>query len=125
MSINRSNHNYLTWQCNVGNVKQTCIDLFAGAGGLSLGLELAGFETLVAVENNKSAAQTYEYNFPNTKMICKDIKEIDMGEIESLLRKNETLDLVAGGPPCPGFSNMGRSKILSLIRDGTWEGSEI
>ena len=104
----------------------TSIDLFAGAGGLSLGLELAGFKSLVAVEYDPSAARTYEYNFPGAQVVCQDIREVSSDEvIQSLDGIESPLDLVAGGPPCPGFSNMGRSKILSLVREGKWTGSEI
>ena len=104
----------------------TSIDLFAGAGGLSLGLELAGFESLVAVEHDPSAARTYEYNFPGAQVVCRDIRKVSSAEVKGLLGASDApLDLVTGGPPCPGFSNMGRSKILSLVRDGKWAGSEI
>ena len=89
-------------------------------------MELAGFRTLLAIEYDPSAARTYEYNFPDAEIVCRDIREVSSSEIKKLLEDSAaSLDLVAGGPPCPGFSNMGRSKILSLVREGMWEGSEI
>lgn len=52
------------------------VDLFAGAGGLSLGAEMAGISVKVAVENDIYAAQTYQANHPNTVVVTKDIQEI-------------------------------------------------
>lgn len=74
------------------------IDLFAGAGGLSLGAELAGVDVKMAVELDRYAAQTYQMNHPNTMMMNKDIKEVR--EIPTF--HNECI--LFGGPPCQGFS---------------------
>ena len=76
------------------------VDLFAGAGGLSLGAEMAGISVKVAVENDIYAAQTYQANHPNTVVVTKDIQEIT--ELR-LNREGNTLVLF-GGPPCQGFS---------------------
>ena len=101
------------------------IDLFAGAGGLSLGLELAGIDVVGAVEHCPKAVETYKHNFPDhaktTK--CEDITEWPHEKMEALINTKmeltkEDIDIIAGGPPCPGFSNIGRSKIISLLRDG-------
>ncbi|MBT6958363.1 MAG: DNA cytosine methyltransferase [Opitutae bacterium] len=101
------------------------IDLFAGAGGLSLGLELAGIEVVGSVEYCPKAVTTYKHNFPGHVSMCKDITEFPPIEMEKALKEQKGLskkdiDIIAGGPPCPGFSNIGRSKIVSLLRDGTW-----
>ncbi|MDA1131258.1 MAG: DNA cytosine methyltransferase [archaeon] len=101
------------------------IDLFAGAGGLSLGLELAGIEVVGSVEYCPKAVITYKHNFPGHVSMCKDITEFPPEEMEAALKEQKGLskkdiDIIAGGPPCPGFSNIGRSKIVSLLRDGTW-----
>lgn len=102
------------------------IDLFAGAGGLSLGLELAGIEVVGSVEHCPKAVTTYRHNFPSHVAMCKDITDFPPEEMEKELltqkqiKKNE-IDIIAGGPPCPGFSNIGRSKIISLLREGTHE----
>ena len=93
--------------------KYTYIDLFAGAGGLSLGFDNAGFKNLFSVEFDKTYANTYMNNFPDHNMIVDDIKNIDDKKIESLVGKNK-VDIIIGGPPCQGFSiagNIGRNFI--------------
>jgi DNA (cytosine-5)-methyltransferase 1 len=81
------------------------VDLFAGAGGLSCGLEMAGFTPIFASELDPVYASTFQRNHPNTICSCKDIRELDPQEIleQSGLKKGD-LDLLAGGPPCQGFS---------------------
>ncbi len=89
------------------------IELFSGAGGLSLGFEQAGFQNLFSVEFNPQAAQTYRKNFPNHHLIEGDIKEITNSKIKELQGNNE-VDVIIGGPPCQGFSmagNIGRKFI--------------
>ncbi len=81
------------------------IDLFAGAGGLSCGLQRAGFNTLLAVEINKNYAATYEHNHPDTPVVKKDIRDLSNEEVLDITGlKPGNLDLLAGGPPCQGFS---------------------
>jgi len=75
----------------------TAIDLFAGAGGLSLGLKAAGFESLMAVEIVPDAADTYARHSPETELYRHDIRRIDF-------KRWRGVDLVAGGPPCQPFS---------------------
>jgi len=81
------------------------VDLFAGAGGLSCGLEMAGFTPIFASEIEPVYASTFQKNHPNTVCSCKDIRELDPQDIleQSGLKKGD-LDLLAGGPPCQGFS---------------------
>ncbi|KRA96534.1 hypothetical protein ASD83_15625 [Devosia sp. Root685] len=81
------------------------IDLFAGCGGLSLGLGRAGFQTVVASELDQWAAATYSANFPDV-----DLKQGDVAEIDPSFWKGHRgqIDLVAGGPPCQGYSVAGR-----------------
>lgn len=83
----------------------THIDLFAGAGGLSTGLEMAGFSSLFANEISPSYAETLKNSHPGTEVETGDIREVDAGKIcrRLSLAKGE-LDLLAGGPPCQGFS---------------------
>lgn len=83
------------------------LDLFAGAGGLSLGLTWAGFESIGAVEFDSAAADTYESNFgahihrdPDGTPLA--IENVDFGEYTG------RVDLLAGGPPCQGFSQLGK-----------------
>lgn len=84
------------------------IDLFAGAGGLSLGFEQAGFKILYAIENDENAAETYRRNREDNKDLIVDkrtIHDIDPKEIlKSLGCRRGDLDIVIGGPPCQGFS---------------------
>ena len=81
------------------------IDLFAGAGGLTTGFHLAGFEASCAIDVNKKALATYQYNYPNTKIIHQDIREVNPSELRSYLGlKKEELKAIIGGPPCQGFS---------------------
>jgi DNA (cytosine-5)-methyltransferase 1 len=81
------------------------VDLFAGAGGLSCGLEMAGFTPVFASELEPIYASTFQRNHRSTACSCKDIRELDPQDIldQSGLGKGE-LDLLAGGPPCQGFS---------------------
>lgn len=85
--------------------KLQMIDLFAGAGGLSEGLREAGFSCLYANEVEKRYSQTYAANHPDTLVKTKDIRDVDAEKVryDLGLQKGE-LDLVAGGPPCQGFS---------------------
>jgi len=81
------------------------IDLFCGAGGLSEGLVEAGFHGLFSNEIDSVYAQTYQQNHPHTKIAIGDIRQLDPIHImQELNMKREELDLLAGGPPCQGFS---------------------
>lgn len=81
------------------------IDLFSGAGGLSEGLSGAGFDGLFANEFVEMYARTYAKNHPSTKVSTRDIREIDADEVmRKLGLARGQLDLLAGGPPCQGFS---------------------
>lgn len=82
----------------------TMIDLFSGAGGLSCGLEQAGFHPVLANEIVDQFANTYMVNHPNTKMVVGDVRMVDEKELYSLVAEYGKIDLIAGGPPCQGFS---------------------
>lgn len=84
---------------------KTFIDLFAGAGGLSTGLEMAGFECLYANELEPNYSATLKFNHPNTEVQTENIRAVSPDNVRKALglRKGE-LDLLAGGPPCQGFS---------------------
>lgn len=79
------------------------IDIFSGAGGLSLGAEMAGASIMFAVEKDKNAAETYRYNHKNTPIICGDIHNVDPLQYVTPIGANDQL-IVFGGPPCQGFS---------------------
>lgn len=81
------------------------IDLFAGAGGLSCGLQKAGFHPIFAAEINEIYAATYERNHPGIPVAKKDIRDLtDQEVLDATGLKPGELDLLAGGPPCQGFS---------------------
>lgn len=83
----------------------TMLDLFAGAGGLSEGLSEAGFHSLFASEIVPVYANTYKLNHPGAKVLTADIRSLDASEVLSDLGlERGQLDLLAGGPPCQGFS---------------------
>lgn len=86
-------------------MKKTVVDLFAGAGGLSCGLEMAGFEPVLANELVPEYANTYKHNHPHTDLVIGDVREVCATSIRKRLgvTKGE-IDLLAGGPPCQGFS---------------------
>jgi len=82
-----------------------CIDLFAGAGGLSIGLEEAGFACLYANEVSPIYSTTLERSHPQTFVETGDIKAVDAGSVRRALQLEKgELHLLAGGPPCQGFS---------------------
>lgn len=97
----------------------TAIDLFCGAGGLTVGLKNAGFHVLAGVEMNPIAAETYQSNHPEVKLFERDIREITPKEILSDLNiKPGELDLLAGCPPCQGFSTQRTRNQVNSITDG-------
>ena len=83
--------------------KMTCVDLFAGAGGLSLGFNWAGFKTIYALEQDKWASETYAANHPEVKVDVRDIRFISDAEIKAMIDVEP--DVIVGGPPCQGFSH--------------------
>ena len=83
------------------------IDLFSGAGGMSLGFEQAGFDIALGVDCDGHHVATHERNFPYGKSLCTSVIDLDGHKIRGLLDFDGDFDLVFGGPPCQGFSNMG------------------
>lgn len=79
------------------------IDLFAGAGGMSLGAQLAGIDVQFAVENDPWAVATYKRNHPDTVLHAGDIRKVTKKTLAPWLKKSDDLVLF-GGPPCQGFS---------------------
>lgn len=84
------------------------IDLFAGAGGFSIGLARVGFKVVFANDVDNDASETYKANHPDTPFIKANIADISVEKIKEITRlcKGE-IDLLAGGPPCQGFSTVG------------------
>lgn len=99
------------------NYNATCVDLFAGCGGLSLGLEQAGFKPLLVSELNDDARKTY---MANRKSLAGDLIEegniydLNNNRLKRLRQGWGEVDLVAGGPPCQGFSGIGHRRSHSV-----------
>ena len=82
-----------------------CIDLFAGAGGLSIGLEAAGFTCLYANEVSPAYSATLEKSHPDALVETGDIRQVSSSSVRRTLQLAKgDLSLLAGGPPCQGFS---------------------
>lgn len=90
----------------------TMIDLFAGCGGMSVGFRRRGFEPVLAIEHDLAAAATYAANMGADHTLWRDIAAVAAGEIPKA-------DLVIGGPPCQGFSNLG-AKDVNDPRNQLW-----
>ncbi|MFC1943538.1 DNA cytosine methyltransferase [Chloroflexota bacterium] len=89
------------------NKTYTFIDLFSGAGGITLGFEQSGYIPAASIEISEIASATHRRNFPNCRHYCGDIREFDPSKV---LKDAEfsTIHVVVGGPPCQGFSVAGQ-----------------
>ncbi|MCD7800594.1 MAG: DNA cytosine methyltransferase [Ruminococcus sp.] len=95
----------------------TSIELFAGAGGLALGLEQAGFNHIGLIEIDKSATDTLKCNRPSWNVICEDVQTVASRDLEKEFNiKKYELDLLSGGAPCQSFSYAGKRLGLEDIR---------
>jgi DNA (cytosine-5)-methyltransferase 1 len=92
--------NYLK---NREKMKYSVLDTFAGAGGFSLGFELAGANIIGAIEIDKWASETFQFNHPDAKLLQGDITQISDEQIINAFGKHKP-DIILGGPPCQGFS---------------------
>ena len=85
------------------------IDLFAGAGGMTLGFEQAGFDIPISVELDPIHCAIHKFNFPFWSILCRNVVELTGNEIrEKLNIPNREIDVIFGGPPCQGFSQIGK-----------------
>ncbi|HEY9849111.1 MAG TPA: DNA (cytosine-5-)-methyltransferase [Leptolyngbyaceae cyanobacterium] len=84
------------------------ISLYAGVGGLDLGMEAAGLKIALAIEKDPQTAAQYGVNFPNTPVLCSDITQLTAAEITSHIGNKNPIDLIIGGPSCQGFSRIGK-----------------
>lgn len=93
--------------------RPSIIDLFAGVGGMSLGMEAAGFDIDISLELNPIHAAAHHFNFPYTSTICGDITQYPSSKLEQILqnRNRNELDLLVGGAPCQGFSQIGKRQL--------------
>ena len=86
------------------------IDLFCGCGGLSKGFEMAGFNTVLAIDFWKDAVETFNNNHKNKVAICDDVSKISNEFLDDFTKKNKITGIV-GGPPCQGYSTVGKRDI--------------
>ncbi|WP_157969300.1 DNA cytosine methyltransferase [Haloplanus rubicundus] len=87
----------------------TCIDLFSGAGGFSLGFRQAGFEIAAAIDRSEAALETYSHNLDDVITVRADIKDESPEKLfERAAITPGDIDVVIGGPPCKGFSVAGK-----------------
>lgn len=95
------------------------LDLFSGAGGMALGFQAAGFRCVGAVEWNEAASKTFRHNFAHEQPTVfggPEDGDVNNLEIDHLLDSLPAApDIVVGGPPCQGFSRVGRAKQASLL----------
>ncbi|WP_413580959.1 DNA cytosine methyltransferase [Bdellovibrio sp. HCB288] len=103
------------------------LDLFAGAGGFSLGFDWAGFSTSVAIDFNQNAIDTLVGNYSDKKTVVlkEDLSKLTPFQLEHKLSKENiriNFDVIIGGPPCQGWSMAGRGKIRSLTKDSGPQG---
>ena len=87
-------------------LKFNSVDLFAGAGGISCGFDMAGINSALGIEIDPVASETYKKNFPNAQQYCGDIKELSEKKVKEMLG-NQEIHIVTGGFPCQGFSVAG------------------
>ena len=93
------------------------LELFAGAGGMAIGLEKAGIEGIGFLEIDKTACETLKENRPEWNVICEDITKISELDLEKYFNiKKGELDLISGGSPCQSFSTAGKKMGLEDAR---------
>uniref|UniRef100_A0AAU1U2M5 Cytosine-specific methyltransferase n=1 Tax=Streptomyces sp. NBC_00119 TaxID=2975659 RepID=A0AAU1U2M5_9ACTN len=102
------------WLKTFGRGKRLAVDLFSGAGGLSSGLQQAGWTLAAAVDFDERALETHRANFPGLSLHMDLGDPANRRELLKLLEPAD-IDLVAGGPPCQPFSRAGRNKIRDLV----------
>lgn len=97
-------------------MKLIAIDLFSGCGGLTEGMHQADFQTEIAFEIDEIASKAYKLNHPETNIITKDIRDVSIKEVKEKLN-GKKIHLLAGCPPCQGFSSIRRLNRVTPIED--------
>lgn len=93
---------------SISKRRPVAVDLFAGAGGMSLGFEQAGFDVCAAVEIDPIHACIHKFNFPHCTVIPQSVKNLSGEAIRKIANIKGKVDLVIGGAPCQGFSLIGK-----------------
>lgn len=106
---------YKRWASDLPST--TAIDLFCGAGGLSLGLQEAGIEVVLGVDNDEAALQTHKSISPGLSVNWDLSDEANLKKIIDI-GVATNVDMVVGGPPCQPFSKAGRAMLKDLVRSG-------
>ena len=107
-----------TKKTGLSGTSMTAVDLFSGCGGLSVGLREAGFRVAAAVEIDEKAQRTYELNHPEVRLYKQDIQMLDpVAVLREVGLKSGQLDLLAGCPPCQGFSRLRTRNQKTYVRD--------
>lgn len=97
-------------------MKLYSIDLFSGVGGLTQGLRKAGFQTKMAFEIDELASSVYKLNHKRTKVITDNIRNVSTEKVKKQF-KGKTIHLLAGCPPCQGFSSIRRLNKPTPVKD--------
>jgi len=92
--------------------KLKCVDLFSGAGGISIGFEKAGYEILFSSDFDNAVAKTHKANWPNVPFIHGDLSDKKVYKDIQKKFSGEKIDVLFGGPPCQGFSMYGKRRFI-------------
>lgn len=112
-----STDDLLAWVQSRNNQGPLAVDLFCGAGGLSVGLSDAGYDVVLGVDNDETALETYASLHPGMTL-CRDLGDPEVvAELAGLISELG-VEIIVGGPPCQPFSRAGSSKIRSLVQAG-------
>jgi DNA (cytosine-5)-methyltransferase 1 len=97
----------------IKGIRPTVLDLFAGCGGMSLGLEAAGFDIACSVELDPVHSLVHHINFPYGATVCSDVTKVTGKDIITKIKPLgfSGIDVIVGGPPCQGFSHIGKRQI--------------
>ena len=92
------------------------VDVFAGRGGFSLGAHLAGMKTCLAIDVDPILSSAFPRNFPGVKFVRRNVRS--MSSVELMEEAGDHIDGIVGGPPCQGFSEIGRR--IATIHGECW-----
>ena len=103
---------------------KTFVDLFCGAGGLSLGFLRSGFKCELAVDYEKSCIETFKHNHPNVEnknILLDDVRKLNLSNWKGYKYLKNKIDVLCGGPPCQGFSTANRQRLINDPRNALYK----